>query len=253
MCALYLCKNTTNSLTIMRTIESRATELVNQPGTTDLLDVLARTQALILYHIIRLWDGDVSVLAAVQNTAPAMDESARVLKRYLDGELSQQPATLETPSLSAAAIPPPSTTSTQEYLDLFSTPDAQFLPSLLSQNVALHQNWLLMESTRRTYLITFFFLQIYRMLVMQVSFTQATGMPCQSITVSSHLWDAPDSVAFASAWEGKKYFVWNGGNLYEGLLSLEGGDVDTFSKMLLTVALGIEQARGWLVGRGGSL
>lgn len=231
----------------MRSIESRVTELVNQPVPTALLDVLARTQALVLYQIIRLFDGDISVLAAVQDTVPAMAASARVLGQYLtDDSLGElHVTTTETLDLSANANP---------YGPSYALLDN--LPStLFSQNVSLHYNWLLQESARRTYLIAFFLLQIYRMLVLHIGFPprRDTKMHCRSFTISSHLWNASDSVSFASAWRDKKYFIFRGDNINDVLLSLRGDDVDQFSKMVLTMLLGVEEVKGWLVGRGGVL
>ena len=47
--------------------------------------------------------------------------------------------------------------------------------------------------------------------------------------------------------------IFSGGNMNDALLSLRGDDVDKFSKMLLTLLLGIEEAKGWLADRGAVL
>jgi hypothetical protein len=49
-------------LMIFRAIERSAAELIKSPQSTVPIEVLARTQSLLLYQIIRLYDGDVRTL-----------------------------------------------------------------------------------------------------------------------------------------------------------------------------------------------
>lgn len=59
-CALYLTKNETNGRLVSRHIEFHADELLLSGPPTAGLELLAWTQALMLYQIIRIFDGDVS-------------------------------------------------------------------------------------------------------------------------------------------------------------------------------------------------
>lgn len=233
MCSLYLHKNNANCAAIMSSIESRVVELVGQPMPTDRLDILARAQSLVLYQVIRLFDGEISAVAAIQDSISAMAVSARALGRFLTDETPKPISMGSTPSLPAPT----------DNCNIVSS-EAPIEP--------FHYNWLLDESIRRTYIVTFFFLQIYRMLLLHLAPVKHANNICESFTISSHLWDAPDSVSFASAWNSKNHVRFEGHNVDE-VLSLHGGDVDKFSKMLLTLMMGIEETKAWLSDRGGEL
>ena len=58
-CALYITKNETNGDLVSRHIELRADELLLSGPPTAGLELLAWTQALMLYQIIRIFDGNV--------------------------------------------------------------------------------------------------------------------------------------------------------------------------------------------------
>lgn len=59
-CAMYMAKNDVNKRMIFRGIEARAKELLRPPHSTMPIEVLARVQSLVLYQVIRLYDGDVT-------------------------------------------------------------------------------------------------------------------------------------------------------------------------------------------------
>jgi hypothetical protein len=61
-CAMYMAKNDVNKLMIFRAIERSAAELIKSLQSTVPIEVLARAQSLLLYQIIRLYDGDVRTL-----------------------------------------------------------------------------------------------------------------------------------------------------------------------------------------------
>jgi hypothetical protein len=61
VCSLYLAKNDTNSKFVLRHIRLRAKELLAGPSPGTSLDILSRAQALLLYQIILVFDGDVIV------------------------------------------------------------------------------------------------------------------------------------------------------------------------------------------------
>lgn len=58
-CAMYLAKNDVNKMMTFRAIERNAAELKRSPQSTLPIEILARTQSLLMYQIIRLFDGDV--------------------------------------------------------------------------------------------------------------------------------------------------------------------------------------------------
>jgi hypothetical protein len=59
---MYMAKNNINKIMIFRAIDRGATELAKSAQSTVPTEMLARTQSLLLYQMIRLFDGDVSSL-----------------------------------------------------------------------------------------------------------------------------------------------------------------------------------------------
>jgi hypothetical protein len=60
-CSLYMAKNDANSKFVLRHIRLRARELLAGSHVGTPLDLLARAQALLLYQIIQVFDGDASI------------------------------------------------------------------------------------------------------------------------------------------------------------------------------------------------
>jgi len=72
------------------------------------------------------------------------------------------------------------------------------------------QAWVLQESARRTYMATFFTLQLYLLLKGDVPEKCDKRLyQCHFWTVSAHLWRARDAFDFACAWRDKRHFVVN--------------------------------------------
>ncbi|OHE91863.1 hypothetical protein CORC01_12871 [Colletotrichum orchidophilum] len=222
-CALYVAKNAKNVPFVLRTIQARAHELLASPIPHERLEILARLHAVLLYQIIRLFDGDISMRASAQNTLSSLEHTIVALLPFVKWERGQ-----------------PATGPAQD----FSTcPTKDFW-----------QEWIFQESARRTIFFTCFFLVAYSVLVD----TLANGCEekyvfCQSWTMSAHLWKAPNVVDFAIAWKEKQHFVITKQCFDEALRDAAADDIDEFGKILMVGALGIEDARLWFYNRGGSL
>ena len=76
---------------------------------------------------------------------------------------------------------------------------------------------------------------------------------CQSFTLSAHLWHARDPVDFAVAWRNKKHLVVKPFNIWKRIDSAQVDDIDKLGRMVMTSGMGIEEAKGWFVSRGGTL
>lgn len=163
-------------------VEGRAQELVSSPPPTSRLDVLGRTQALLLYQIIRLFDGDIRARAAAEEANPALEAAGTALLGHITFDHPQLPPT--------------------EIIDepvVFST---------LGQTREIWNEWVFQESARRTFFIAFFVVQTYRVL---------TGRPplqcdsrlhlCHFWTLSAHLWHATDPLSFEIAWKEKNHLL----------------------------------------------
>ncbi|KAK2039880.1 hypothetical protein LZ31DRAFT_530877 [Colletotrichum somersetense] len=222
-CALYIAKNRSNSRFVLRTIQARAHELLSSPTPRDRLGMLARLQAALLYQIIRLFDGDISLRASAQQALPALEGAMLALVPFVKWERGRP----ETgPAEDRSACP---------------TKDAW-------------QEWIFQESARRTMFFTSFLLAAHNVLIGKViSGCQEDHFVGLSWTLSAHLWKAPDVVAFAVAWGEKRHFVVTRESFSNVLEDAGADDVDAFGRILIVGGLGIDEARLWFHNRGGSL
>ncbi|UQC90320.1 uncharacterized protein CLUP02_15850 [Colletotrichum lupini] len=222
-CALYIAKNKINSSFVLRTIQARAHELLASPMPKNRLDILARFHAILLYQIIRLFDGDISMRASAQHTLSSLEHTILALLPFVKWEPEQ-----------------PATGPAQDYT---ACPTKDFW-----------QEWIFQESARRTIFFTCFFLVAYSALVGTLTNgCEERYVFCQSWTMSAHLWKAPTVVDFAVAWKEKQHLVITSQGFEEALRDAAADDIDAFGKILLVSALGIEDARLWFYNRGSSL
>lgn len=220
-CALYMAKNRVNAPVILRSIEAKVQDLLASPLPQTPRDGLAHTQALLLYQIIRLFDGDITARAAAERTIPSLEASAISLLGHIDFDIVY-PASLP--------LFPVSTTK------------------------RFWQDWIFQESSRRTLLLTFYLLQAYRFLSGHKGL-QCDGRLglCHFWTFSAHLWGAESAVAFARLWDSKKNIIVSNGKFDEVLSKVDADDVDLFGKIFVSSALGKDEAEGWFASKGGKL
>ncbi|TQN71594.1 Transcription factor gsfR2 [Colletotrichum shisoi] len=217
--ALYIAKTPTNAPFVRRTIQARAHEMLSTPMPKDRLDVIARLQATLLYQIISLLDGDISMRASAQQALPALEHAMQTLLPLVRWERAQQES------------------------------DPMDCPTKETWN-----EWIFQESARRTLFFTSFFIIAYKVLV-----GRSTGRCedrydfCQSWTLSAHLWKASTVVDFAVAWRERRHFVVTKEGFGDVLRDAAADDVETFGRMLIVASFGIEETRLWFYNRGGSL
>ena len=223
-CALYMAKNRVNAPIILRTINARVAELASGPEPTTPLESLARTQALLLYHIIRIFDGDIAARADAERTQSALEDSAMALLNGANFDFAAQ------------------------------HPDAELPLFPLGPTRNFWHDWIYKESARRTLLFTLFLLQMYRVLSGQPT------APCDgclgvynSFTFSAPLWHARSAVEFTRAWEETRHLVVINGALEKVFNEARAHHADMFGKILLTSLIGVDEAEGWFASRGGSL
>ena len=217
-----MAKNRVNSPVIFRSIESRVQDLLASPPPISPRDCLAHTQALLLYQIIRLLDGDIAARASAERIQPALESSALSLLTHVSFDME----------------------SLSKELPLFP----------LTTTKSFWADWVFQESTRRTLLIAFFFSQAYRILcgVRGLKCDGRLGL-CHSWTLSSYLWHARTPVEFAGAWKTKKHFIITDADFEEVLEQAMAADIDRFGRIFISSFMGIEEAAGWFVTRGGEL
>ncbi|KAM0525605.1 hypothetical protein ACHAPE_000313 [Trichoderma viride] len=223
-CALYVAKNRANAPVIFRCIESRVQDLLCEPIPTTPLESLAHTQALLLYQIIHLFDGDISARSSGERISPFLETSAIGLLAHV-------------------------------IFDTEANCSDPFSECCLATLPDLWKDWIFQESARRTLLFVFFFLQAYRVLTGSQGLNSCDGRLglCHFWTVSEHLWQAETALEFRDAWQQKNHFLVVDGQVAVVLSEAKAGDVDVFGKMLISAAVGIPELEAWFTSRGGSL
>lgn len=239
-------------------------DLASTPAPRKPLEVIARVQALLLYVTILVFDGDILSRSAAEAAMPALESAVIGLVGLFGHNPYAEPSSSSASTTPAAPGP----------LPLYPIGPAR----------EFWQGWVLQESARRTYMTTFFLLQLYLLLKGDVpkKCDQRLYL-CHFWTVSAHLWQARDAFEFALAWRDRRHFVVNNTSyvffffvfycsinlkdrrgLSHGLLTglnrikqvlieAQGDDVEEFGKMILTTLMGIDETKGWLHSRGATL
>lgn len=218
--ALYVAKTAENRSFALRTATTNLKELATSPTPTTHRDTLARTHALSIYHTIAIFDGDVEARAVAEKTLHGLGRACDDLLPYIT------------------------------YDDLSSDTSPNTLPlSPLDEAEIYWRNWILQESTRRTWLFTKQLLCIYSCLTNRP--LASPSSPCRAWSLSGRLWRARNAVDFAVAWGAGRRLVANVGRLGEVFEVARAEDLDEFGRILLVCHLGEQEARGWMAVRGG--
>lgn len=159
-CVLYKNRTPDNAAMVVRAIQSDVKGLVGSESDANTgavsqavlmpLEKVARVQALLLYQIIRLLDGDVMLRAQGERDMELMEGWVRDLCKVRDNL-----GNLEREESGRVRTGPP------EEWEVSTQPAIQVARSLLT---LYHQRWILAESVRRTILITQSFSKLYQMM-----------------------------------------------------------------------------------------
>lgn len=192
-CGLYQAKNQRNAAVILRTIRDRAQDLIVSPAPAQPLEMLARAQSILLYAIMLVFSGDMISLSAAEAATPALELAALALVPHMGTEAECAPSDSR---LRLQSDEP----SMKRSLPLYPIGPAQ----------EFWRNWVLQETMRRTYLMTFFVTQLYWMLRGELPKKCEPKLYAYHFwTVSAHLWRAQDAFEFALAWRDHRHFVVN--------------------------------------------
>ncbi|KAJ5105305.1 hypothetical protein NUU61_002652 [Penicillium alfredii] len=221
-CSLHLNKNEMNAPVVMSILESRTRDLLSSPIPTSPLDILARTQAIILYKIMHLFDGNTRSHFAIESLSAALDSSAMSLHGYLH-------------------FPDPSHPT-------------QLFPTSMEPIMNFWDTWIFQESAWRTVLLTLYFHQVYNVLQGRIP-TVCDGKLglTHAWYLSAHLWNSQSAFDFAIAWMEKPHFVVYDADFSSVLCDAQPSDVDVFGRMWLVTLLGIDEAKAWFYSRGALL
>ncbi|RDH15941.1 hypothetical protein M747DRAFT_267180 [Aspergillus niger ATCC 13496] len=220
-CALYMARNEINAPVILSSFKTRIDDLLASPPPKTPLEALAHTQSLILYQIMRLFDGDIHARLSAEPLIPMLETSAFSLLNYVYFPAAEPDTALTAP---------------------------------MDAVMQSWTEWVYQESARRTALFTFYLVQIYRLV------TGENNLSCDgrlglihSWYLSAYLWSAQTAFDFAVAWNENQHFVVCNADFGHVLERARPSDVDVFGRMLLSTLLGIDQVKAWFYSRGAIL
>ncbi|PWY72154.1 hypothetical protein BO94DRAFT_539281 [Aspergillus sclerotioniger CBS 115572] len=216
-----MARNEINTPVILSSFKTRIDDLLTSPPPSTHIEALAYTQSLILYQIMRLFDGDIHARVSAEPLIPVLKTAALNLL-----SLVHFPA-VEAETDSSA----PMEAVMQSWSD-----------------------WVYQESARRTALFSFYLIQIYRLIIGEnnLSCDGRLGLN-HSWYLSAQLWNAQTAFDFAVAWNENQHFLICNADFVGALQSARPADVDLFGRMLLSTVLGVDQAKAWFYSRGAIL
>lgn len=226
---LYVNRTLANAPMVMQVIESSVKELLiaeaaRNEATGTHIDRLARTQALFLYQVLRLLDGELILRSRGERDIPLLETWLRDLEKVRD-DLGDTTLLGNSDSVARKQSHPEWRVSPQVCRTVESLPNPFF-----------SQTWIFAESVRRTILIGYAFLSFYQMM----KDPKQTGQfnLCSAVhrwTLSRHLWEADSEFEFARRWRDKPHFVIKNFQFQEFLKCGRADDVDSFATLFLGV------------------
>ncbi|KAI8964379.1 hypothetical protein F5Y11DRAFT_94762 [Daldinia sp. FL1419] len=226
--ALYhmtTCSNADTRATTARVLEDRVTQLLEDQAfetlmaagkTMDIFDHISRVQSLLTYQTIRLLDGDVRMRAQAEALIPTLFLWTRELIDSVKNSLTQPAAFLASVA-------------------------ASYPTSANSQDGVLWKAWILVESTRRTWLVANYLQETY--LYMKRGWSECPGRVPN--TMHGRLWDATSAYAWSKACYEVDTVILT--QRTEGLfLETRPEDLDEFSLLIVELRYGMERIERWM-------
>jgi hypothetical protein len=239
---LYSNMTSSNKTSVFRVLCQHLSELKRQQLATTPHEKLARTQALFLYQIICLFDGDLTLRSNADRDMP-------LLQDWID-ELCKIRENLRTPesmvNVDARGRPNP-----PRSWEVGTLKRLQFLsPALLTD---WSKWWIFSESVRRTIVMAYAFLGLWGVMCknndgkpLSFAFHQITPIKLRGKdaifgawkylhcwTLSRPLWEAPSSFDFFQIWKNKAHHVIDNFEFGSFIETGEVENVDDFSKLLM--------------------
>ncbi|KAK3334198.1 hypothetical protein B0T19DRAFT_383394 [Cercophora scortea] len=206
---------------------------------------VARTQALLIYAIIRLFDGDIRARAQAEDHIPVLDAwAAQMLDSARLDCAAAEMLGLQTDEMDTVQLEPTSSNP-------FALPHE-------NTAAAAHAAWVLAESVRRTYLTSALTLAVY--LTIKRGWAMCPGgLACMFVAGP---WDAPTAHAWRDVvkrvvGDGKaRFLLMQSLDTWRVFEEVEPAAVDGFGKAVLAVSHGLEgvvemwETGGKALGRG---
>ncbi|KAF2966415.1 hypothetical protein GQX73_g7122 [Xylaria multiplex] len=279
-CGLHRAKNSNNRPMIQRVIELRYQRLLAAPiPKGNVSELLARTHALILYQIMLFFDDSCPGRSLAEETLPALSDSAMALLEFARHDPEDEEN--DNPSNPSRNIPLYPLTAARALYDdwtfhesirrtllisfiftqlqcLLRADFANFMPQCFAPSDPSDVSCLTSASESSFSPEDITALAAIRHAMQTTARDdehecESQTTLCRSFTLSAHLWHASDAVEFAVAWRDKRHLVAEPWNVWKQMDAAQADDIDLLGRVLMTSAMGIEEAKGWFVSRGGSL
>ncbi|TRX95523.1 hypothetical protein FHL15_003481 [Xylaria flabelliformis] len=216
-CVLYTSRTSANTAMVMRSLSGNARELVDTEVCRVIstpVEKLARSQALFLYQIMRLFDGDVTLRAQGEKDMVLLRTWLRELCHIRDnlGDLAR--------------------------LDHASVRD---------QSPVEWEKWIFAECIRRTILMAYAVIGLYELLKDPGFIDPDSAWAyAHRWTLGRSLWDACSSAEFQRAWKDSPHFIIANFAFENFLENGKGEDVDEFAEILLNVSMGVDSMKEFM-------
>ena len=216
-CALYCMKGVTNQALVFGNLEHKCQQLI---ATTNALlasktDLLAALQALLLYQMMRLFDGDIRLRAYAE-----ADEPIAIL-------WASQLSTLTHNAAHASLAAPGSTDTSVVTIGRRSD----------------WQSWLVDESIRRSVITTFMLKGVYSFL--KLGYDSPTDLRV-CFTAQAALWGAQSATGWCRAQEETGRFEILVTHWDEAIAKAKPMDLEELGVLIMTMLWGPEATRTWL-------
>ncbi|KAI1470259.1 uncharacterized protein F4812DRAFT_258547 [Daldinia caldariorum] len=227
--ALYhmtTCSNAETRARTARVIEDRVTQLLADQALDDTLrtgegmdifDHICRVQSLLTYQTIRLLDGDIRMRTQAEALIPTLFLWTQQLLDSTKNSLTQPARFLADIAASCPA-------------------------AASSDDVVLWSAWILVESTRRTWLIATYLQETY--LYMKRGWGECPGRVPN--TMHSRLWEATSAYAWSKACREADTVLISTQRADKLLYEMKFEDVDEFSLLIMEIRYGTEEIERWI-------
>ncbi|KAF7589354.1 hypothetical protein BBP40_004434 [Aspergillus hancockii] len=214
--ATYFFKGLANEDVINSIIEERVCKLLDVPTPSNLSGHLVRVQALLVYQIICLFDGDVHQRSLGEKRIPTlalwssqMLECARISSEYIQ--------------LAQGAFCPPE-----------------------PREETIWKAWVLAESVRRTWMMRAIVVSVYELL--KCGRTSCPGGV--KFTARAGLWEASSAQSWVAACQQQDVLFLSVVDANRLFLQVRPNEVDGFMHFILTVICGLDAVVTWVSSTG---
>ncbi|KAI9700964.1 MAG: hypothetical protein M1820_006609 [Bogoriella megaspora] len=214
---LYAKRTHENTAMVMRAIHNNVRDLLDAEMSRTIakpVQKLARTQALFLYQIIRLFDGDITLRAQGEKDMPLFQAWLNDLCGIRDN-----------------------------------LGDALHLQNSVTRKRAPEhwETWVFSESVRRTIVMAYSVIGLYELIKEPESKGRMRFVHTDHRwTLSRSLWESDSSSEFHRMWNQKPHFIITNYAFDDFLMYGSGEDVDDFAALLLTAYIGMDKTKEFI-------